>query len=95
MFKIVDYNDYHEENPPKGWKSIELGCFLKKDNKYCTYFFLYYKEELPKLESILQSLIRKISFKETRHFHTGNVISFSKEEVISLVTQRLNNGIPI
>jgi hypothetical protein len=88
-FKLVVVDDYHEIDPPKGWKAIELGCWPPKQDNYCKYFGIYYKDRKPSLERVFKRVCRKINFGQVEHCYTGEDVSVNKEEVFEECKQVL------
>jgi hypothetical protein len=61
-FYIKSFDDYHDIiHPPKGWKSIELGCLPQEGYSYWRYFGLFYKGRKPSLDKIWNNLKNKVS----------------------------------
>ena len=81
-FYIEAHDDYHDIIPKKGWKAIELGCWLT-DVGYCKYFGLYYKGRKPSVGQIFPEVSKSVVFGENQvnGIDVSLTPEFLKEEI--------------
>lgn len=81
IFQIKAHDDYHEIEPPKGWRAIELGCFIPVGYGYARYFGLYYKGHRPRAELVMRSLKRTLYFDDDQ---TLEVVEYEVKEALKV-----------
>lgn len=89
--KIKSFDDYHDIIPPKGYKSIELGCFPPKNHWCFKYFGLFYKTRKPSVNKVFEELKKKVHFGEFYHGRTNEEIGITEQELFEEVSKALKN----
>lgn len=91
-FIIRNFDDYHSikngVNPDV--TAIELGCFPVKYAGYCKYFGLFYKEEKPSVNKVMDELDKQVAYDGIIHKNTGKFIQYSRENIEQAVEKALN-----